>query len=71
MPVLVDSDILIEVSRGKNAGIVAKWVALSTSSMAVLNSPISEAELWAGVRSNENEALEILFRTNKMCPNRQ
>ena len=31
MTVLVDSDILIEVSRGKNAGIVSQWIDLSNS----------------------------------------
>jgi len=32
-PVLVDSDILIEISRGADAAIVARWIALSHSGM--------------------------------------
>ena len=68
MTVLVDSDILIEVSRGKNADIVAKWVALSTFNTAVLYSPISEAELWSGARPSEHQKLESLFRTLKCIP---
>ena len=50
MTVLVDSDILIEVSRGKNAVIAKKWMELSESDAAVLYSPVSVAELWAGAR---------------------
>ena len=53
MTVLVDSDILIEVSRGRNAGVVSKWMDLSNSDAAVLYSPVSVAELWAGAMPNE------------------
>ncbi len=62
MTVLVDSDILIEVSRGKNTGIVSRWIDLSGSDAAVLYSPVSAAELWAGARPNEYDALNNLFR---------
>lgn len=65
MTVLVDSDVLIEVSRGRNAGIVSRWIDLSTTDAAVLYSPISVAELWAGVRPNEHDALTRLFRALK------
>ena len=61
MTVLVDSDILIEVSRGRNAAIISKWIALSNSSSAVLYSPVSVAELWAGARPDESGALSNLF----------
>lgn len=60
-PVLVDSDILIEVSRGRNAAIVARWMDLSNSDGVVLYSPVSVAELWADARPNEHEALQNLF----------
>ena len=60
--VLVDSDILIEVSRGRNAEIVQKWMELSNSDDAVLYSPVSVAELWAGARPKEQEALRNLFQ---------
>ncbi len=62
MTVLIDSDILIEVSRGRDASIVAKWIDLSTSDAAVLYSSISVAELWAGARANEHTFLDNLFR---------
>jgi len=68
MTVLVDSDILIEVSRGKNAGIVSKWLDLSNSAAAVLYSPVSVAELWAGARPNEHDALNNLFRALTCIP---
>ena len=62
LTVLVDSDILIEVSRRRNAEIVSKWIDLSNSDAAVLYSPVSVAELWAGARRREYDALENLFR---------
>jgi len=52
MTVLVDSDILIEVSRGRNDGMVSRCIDLSNSDAVVLYSPISVAELWAGARPN-------------------
>jgi predicted nucleic acid-binding protein len=68
MTVLVDSDILIEVSRGRDANIVAKWIDLSNSDAAVLYSPVSVAELWAGARPSEFDALKNLFRALTCTP---
>lgn len=62
MTVLVDSDILIEVARGRNADILSRWIELSTADADILCSPVTVAELWAGARPNEFEALEKLFR---------
>src|SRR3954447_14266996 len=67
-PVLVDSDILIEVSRGTNADIVATWMELSNSDDAVLYSPVSVAELWAGARPKEQETLRNLFLALTCAP---
>ena|SRR5438105_10656202 len=67
MSVLVDSDILIEVSRGRNVGIISRWIELSKS-QTVLYSPISVAELWAGARSAEHEAITNLFRALTCVP---
>ena len=61
MNVLVDSDILIEVSRGRNRDVVSKWIELSTSG-PVLYSPVSVAELWAGARRSEYDTISNLFR---------
>jgi len=60
--VLVDSDILIEVTRGKDREIVSRWVELSLSDSVILYSPVSVGELWAGARPAEHEALDNLFR---------
>jgi predicted nucleic acid-binding protein len=68
MTVLVDSDILIEVSRGKNAEIVAKWIGLSESDAAILYSPVSVAELWSGARPSEHKALNNLFAALTCAP---
>lgn len=68
MTVLVDSDILIEVSRGKNEGILSRWTALSASDSLILYSPVSVAELWAGARPREYEMLARLFRTLVCAP---
>jgi predicted nucleic acid-binding protein len=61
MTVLVDSDILIEVSRGRNAAIISRWFEFSKSESAVLYSPVSVAEFWAGARPNEHDATDNLF----------
>jgi predicted nucleic acid-binding protein len=68
MTVLVDSDILIEVARGKNESIVSQWMELSTSEAVVLYSPVSAAELWAGARPNEHGALKALFEALVCVP---
>jgi predicted nucleic acid-binding protein len=61
--VLVDSDILIEVSSGKDQEIVSRWRALSQSEDTILYSPVTAAELWAGVRPREHAELTDLLRS--------
>ena len=61
MTVLTDSDILIEVSRGRDKTIVSQWLALGQSDALILYSAVSAAELWAGARPSEYAALEALF----------
>ena len=68
MTVLVQSDILIEVSRGRDQSVIAQWTELSTADAVLLYSAISVAELWAGARSNEHIALENLFRALTCIP---
>ena len=63
MTVLVDSDILIEISRKKDDAVLERWMRLSTSGDMVLCSPVSVAELWQGARPSEYEALTNLFNT--------
>jgi predicted nucleic acid-binding protein len=59
--VLVDSDILIEVSRVRDLAILAAWDRLSRSNTPLLCSPVTVAELWHGARPNEHAALSALF----------
>jgi predicted nucleic acid-binding protein len=66
--VLVDSDILIEVSRGVNAAILSKWAELSESEGAILCSPVTVAELWHGARPKEYDLIANLFRTLLCVP---
>ncbi|MFN7934135.1 MAG: type II toxin-antitoxin system VapC family toxin [Bryobacteraceae bacterium] len=61
MTVLVDSGILIELSRGRNEEIAAKWMNLGIREDLILCSPISVAELWAGARLSEHAALRDMF----------
>ena len=68
MTVLVDSDILIEVSRGKDQPTLSRWTELSQSESLILYSPVSVAELWAGARPREYEMLTRLFRALVCAP---
>ncbi|MGB8889628.1 MAG: type II toxin-antitoxin system VapC family toxin [Candidatus Korobacteraceae bacterium] len=62
MTVLVDSDILIEVTRGRDQEILSRWDELSQSEDVILYSPVTAAELWTGARPREHETLNRLFR---------
>lgn len=61
MTILTDSDILIEVSRGRDTTIISRWLELSRSDATIVVSTISVAELWAGARLPEYAAMEALF----------
>jgi predicted nucleic acid-binding protein len=66
--VLVDSDVLIEVSRGRDAAFVSRWLDLGRSDAIILFSAVSAAELWAGARPSENAVLEALFASLVCVP---
>ena len=68
MTVLVDSDILIEVVRGRDRQIVSQWMDLSSSDAAVLCSAVTVAELWAGARPVEHQVLGQLFGSITCVP---
>ena len=61
MTVLTDSDVLIEVSRGRDKAMVSQWLELGQSDALILYSAVSAAELWAGARPPEYTALDGLF----------
>jgi predicted nucleic acid-binding protein len=66
--VLVDSDIVIEVCRERNITVLSRWRELEKSDCPILYSPITSAELWAGVRPREHEALTNFFRALLCVP---
>jgi predicted nucleic acid-binding protein len=66
--VLVDSDILIEVTRGRDQVILSRWEELSQSEDVILYSPLTAVELWTGARPREHEALDQLFRALLCAP---
>jgi predicted nucleic acid-binding protein len=59
--VLIDSDILIEVSRARDEAILERWYQLSRKDTAVMCSPVTVAELWHGARPREHATLSTLF----------
>jgi predicted nucleic acid-binding protein len=66
--VLIDSDILIEVSRGRDAGILTRWDAVGRSQTVLTCSPVTVAELWHGARPQEHKILEDLFAAIQCVP---
>jgi len=66
--VLVDSDVLIEVSRGRDAQILSRWAELGQSEGAILYSPVTAAELWAGARPRRASSAHESFRVLLCAP---
>jgi predicted nucleic acid-binding protein len=66
--VLIDSDILIEVARGRNPSVVARWQALSQSETVPFYSPVTLAEVWHGARPSEHPQLTNLFNALTCVP---
>ena len=63
MTVLVDSDVLIEILRGRNEEILDRWEELGQGADQILYSPVTAAELWGGARPSEFERLAAFLRT--------
>lgn len=66
--VLIDSDVLIEISRGRDNTILAQWKESSQGHSLMLCSPVTVAELWRGVRPYEHQSLEELLATLTCIP---
>ena len=60
-PIVVDSDILIEISRNRNSSVLELWADLVESDQPILISPVSIAEIWHGARAGEIQATKELF----------
>ena len=63
MTVVVDSDVLIEVSRNRDKKLISAWLALTESEIEVMYSPVSAAELWAGALPHEHDVLARVFHS--------
>jgi len=61
--ILVDSDVLIEISRERDKHVLAQWLELAESGDAILCSPVTVAELWTGARPQERDMIANLFRS--------
>src|SRR5258708_10501719 len=59
--VLIDSDIFIEVSHGRDVAILRKWEELNLSETVIVFSPVTVAEIWHGARPREHGLLRSLF----------
>jgi predicted nucleic acid-binding protein len=68
MTVLTDSDILIELFRGRNRAVVTRWRELEDTGAVIWYSPVSAAEVWAGARPQEREAIITLFGSIRCAP---
>ena len=66
--ILIDSDILIEVSRARDTAVLANWNDLSRSDALLLCSPVTVAEMWHGARAPEHPALTALFAALPCVP---
>jgi predicted nucleic acid-binding protein len=61
MSVLVDSDVVIEVLRGRDRALLAHWAALADTHDAILVSPITMAEVDAGAFETEMQVIARFF----------
>jgi predicted nucleic acid-binding protein len=61
MTVFIDTDVVIEVLRGRNRVITENCQRLAASQVAILISPVTIAEVGAGARPLEKDAIARLF----------
>jgi len=59
--VLLDTDVLIEVLRARNASLLAAWSRLQEGTASLFVSPVTIAEVWHGLRPEEQEPVANLF----------
>lgn len=66
--VLVDSDILIEVLRGRNLDIARLWTDTVAANEPLFYSPVTLAEIRHGIRGHERESTERVFPSMMIVP---
>ena len=62
MKILIDSDVVIEVLRGRDQSLLVKWSVLSSSDDEILFSPITAARVWPRVHDDEHPIVARFFR---------
>jgi predicted nucleic acid-binding protein len=66
--VLVDTDIFIEVLRGRNPELAREWIALLEESTLLFYSPVTVAELIHGIEEDERPDLLLRFEQMTCAP---
>jgi predicted nucleic acid-binding protein len=66
--VLVDSDILIEVLRGRNPEVTRRWADTVAAGTPLFYSPVTVAEIRHGMRGHERESTERVFSSMLIVP---
>ncbi len=61
MSILLDSDVVIEVLRARDSGILDQWTLVVHRSANLLVSPVTVAEVWAGALPAEHTAISRFF----------
>ena len=61
MTVLLDSDVVIEILRQRDASILSQWSQLAGSESPILITPVTVAEIEAGARPAEVKMIDRLF----------
>jgi hypothetical protein len=66
--VLLDTDVVIEIQRGRDRLIGANWTSLVASGAVILYSPVIAAETWAGARPQEHALVQSFFDSLTCLP---
>ena len=62
MNILLDTDIAIEILRGRNQSVLSIWSSLSLTGEGIFYSPITAAEVWRGAFPQEHSLIVRFFR---------
>ena len=68
MTVILDTDVVIEIQRGNDPQILAKWASLISSGAVLVYSPVVAAEAWAGARPQEHPLVQSFFDSLTCLP---
>jgi predicted nucleic acid-binding protein len=66
--ILIDSDVVIELLRGRDAALQERLEALVDADTLLACSPVTLAEIWHGARPGERGVIEALFESMVCVP---